>query len=312
MAKANRRRLDDQRGLTIRNLDLPEFLLPKEPAEDRPASSLGFSEAEKNRRNEEAKQRLTEVGIEEKRPMSTPPRSVLPLRESGFMTGTIPSHEEADAVFGGLQAMGNVTFGESLGSSGYPDSLTNTARSLGDDGVLEEYSIPDPDQSHPYNHKVSGVSISSQLNLPTSPGFDLDVTLTSQNVGDLAPPPAPTPGPDVTLQVGLADYSPPTPLADNNREQYHGPTNVKAMSYRNTNNNHLKTLYEESSSETPKPPRAISSSKPRVAKKPDVAPKPSAEHNMHPPMKMNLSPPPKRGMLTVVGTDGRTHRATFV
>ncbi|XP_071827392.1 regulator of G-protein signaling 12-like isoform X4 [Apostichopus japonicus] len=315
VAKANRRRLDDQRGLTIRNLDLPAFLLPRAAPEDRPASSMGFTEndAERKQRNEEAKHRLTEVvGMEVTRPMSTPPRSTIPSTVQGFTSGRLPSHEEADAVFGGLHGMENVSFGESLGSSGYPDSLGNTTRSFGDGAVHEHYDIPEfsqPDSYLPrdetvagFDPKTPGMSINSEMYEPSSPGFDLDVTLTSPTTAEVTLPLPPTPGPDVTLQVGLAEYPPPTPLVSSD-DRGHQLSDSKMPSYRNSNNNHLKTLYEESSTET---------NRPKAKPRPQVAPKPAARRTTSLPSDVKLPPSPKKAMMTVVGTDGRMHRATFV
>lgn len=313
VARANRRRLDDQRGLTLRNLDLPEFLVPKE-SPDRPSSALGYSELEqeKNKINQEASSGASDTGRGYVRPQSTP------LRESGFHSGTIPSHEEADAVFGGLSGKENISFGESLGSSGYPDSLANTSHSLGDGMSLDQYQLPLEDSfldeksnefpsRQTYNPKVSGVSIMSEIDLPSSPGADLDVTLTAQNVGEITLPPMPTPGPDVTLQAGLADFTPPAPLQTTQQSQ----DLQKLRSRANGQLGQLKTLFEESSPN--ESDNAVPPPKSRFSQtKPQVPPKPMVSRTSSLPVGVANPPHPNLGIVKVLGTDGRTHRATFV
>ena len=137
VSKVQGKRLDDQRGLTLRNLELPDFLKvtsmstssSSKPVDSRPKSALalpysnGIQDASK-RDQAQSKSRLPNLEALQLRPKSTPPRQSA-LREEGdvFAEGILPTTEQADALFGGGHSPRSPTvrFNETVVSSTYRD-----------------------------------------------------------------------------------------------------------------------------------------------------------------------------------------------
>ncbi|XP_022110468.1 regulator of G-protein signaling 12-like isoform X2 [Acanthaster planci] len=142
LSKAQRRRMDDQRGLTIRNLDLPDFLKkPNKNTKNRSQSALGTPyQSDKGdflQIHEKSKQ-FKDMAV---RCKSTPPT---PYNEDlGLGEGIIPSHIQAEAIFGSRGRSSDITpisFNESMMATGnarhdYDDNLDLVDCGFGYHGV---------------------------------------------------------------------------------------------------------------------------------------------------------------------------------
>ncbi|XP_072177163.1 uncharacterized protein [Diadema setosum] len=136
VSKAQNKRLDDQRGLTLRNLELPDFLkVPStslsstNPIDNRPKSSLGLpygtQPLESSGKNHQHKE-LTAADIEalKLRPKSTPPRPNAVVNGGAvFSDGILPTHSQAEELFGGSNPRNPVVrFNDTVVSSTYRDT----------------------------------------------------------------------------------------------------------------------------------------------------------------------------------------------
>ncbi|XP_072030546.1 regulator of G-protein signaling 12-like isoform X2 [Amphiura filiformis] len=234
LSRANRR-MDDQRGLTIKDLELPEFL--KVPENKKPENNNGgtrantslgapyvyempeFLKSYENKRTSQAAKDSTK----ERRPKSTPPSKEF---SSHYSQGTIPTHEEAEALFGSVDgsiqhmhfndSMMNLTGRESSGYDGRPNTRMSgiSFQSSTSDGSLNRAEQFSPTPYHTTLEKVTELSGDnlewdiSDINGSMDKG---NRTLTAPNADETFLPPPPTPD-QIEHTLEEANYSPPPPM----------------------------------------------------------------------------------------------------
>ena len=253
VSKAQRRRMDDQRGLTIRNLELPDFLKKpdKETPDQRSKSSLGapyqFNTPEllhsyETKHHAEKKLRFTDMAVRSK---STPPTTS--NNEIGFREGIIPSHSQAEAVFSGRGRYSDITpqtFNESMTAMagdayGYDENDVDmmgygfngkSMFNIGDDQTYKHDnkklspraypSGPFNTQAHEqsarargYSLEIYDASLSDEHHDDQDNQHDLDQTLTKSMRGTETLLPPLPDDLNHTLHFEEANYSPPPSLA---------------------------------------------------------------------------------------------------
>ncbi|XP_030841225.1 regulator of G-protein signaling 12-like isoform X1 [Strongylocentrotus purpuratus] len=117
VTKVQGKRLDDQRGLTLRNLELPDFLKVSaaptssssstKPVDSRPKSALAQpyrtnAPASKPPNQEQGELKAINIEALKLRPKSTPPRQGIMKGDDddAFVDGVFPTQDQADALFG--------------------------------------------------------------------------------------------------------------------------------------------------------------------------------------------------------------------
>ncbi|XP_033633629.1 regulator of G-protein signaling 12-like isoform X2 [Asterias rubens] len=250
LSKAQRRRMDDQRGLTIRNLELPDFLKKpnKETQNLRSKSSLGvpyqFSTPEFLHSYESLHSADKKLSFQDKavRCKSTPPTTN--PNDTGFREGIIPTHSQAEEVFGCRGRYSDITpqtFNESMTAMasdayGYDESdidmmgsnygfnhsslLYNGNMQRNQNAKLSPRAYPtdpfvnqlDVDSAKARGYSLELYDANVNEDLCDEQVFDLDQTLTksvAEHDSILPPPPDEL---DRTLQLEEANYSPPPSL----------------------------------------------------------------------------------------------------
>ncbi|XP_038070832.1 uncharacterized protein LOC119739819 isoform X3 [Patiria miniata] len=158
LSKAQRRRMDDQRGLTIRNLELPDFLKKpkKDTASNRPQSALGTPYQKYRPGVSQSSDKSKKFKDRAVRCKSTPPAT---YKEPGLGEGFIPSHVQAEAIFGGRGRSSDITpltFNDSMMAVGdgrydFGENLDMIDYAFGYDGVAHNNDF----QANQYDDKFS-------------------------------------------------------------------------------------------------------------------------------------------------------------
>lgn len=143
VTKVQGKRLDDQRGLTLRNLELPDFLKVSaaapttssssstKPVDSRPKSALAQpyrtnAPASKPPNQEQGELKAINIEALKLRPKSTPPRQGIIKGDDdddAYMDGVFPTQDQADALFGsGSPRSPVVRFDDTVVSSSYRET----------------------------------------------------------------------------------------------------------------------------------------------------------------------------------------------
>ena len=241
--------MDDQRGLTIKDLELPDFLKqepekPKDDSSERAKTSLGapyefeMPEFLKSYEATRASQANTAKDDDEiRRPKSTPPSKGF---GNNFHEGSIPTHEEAEALFGTANgSISHMNFDESMlnyngtDTTGRPSShmsgvsfhsTTSESSNYGDkfsprtayQATLERVT----EHGNNLQWDYSDVKDSS-----INQGNEADKTLTASTTDDSFLPPPPTPRENLDHTLELANYSPPPPMSSKEGNNEHLKSN---------------------------------------------------------------------------------------
>ncbi|XP_077992023.1 regulator of G-protein signaling 12-like isoform X2 [Glandiceps talaboti] len=275
LARAQHNRMEDQRG-TASNYELPEFLkvaksvhgnkLKRSPPVQKDKSSLWSSKSASDSENVDesnqghCNQQRASINNPPPRPHSTPPVTHLQTMEFSMTEGLLPTHYEAEYIFGSNDDRLTPRFNDSeiLSASyrdqnpameasfmGYPSLAANGAKpalsktkSLSknrDD--LNRLSPSVFGRDHLHHHRSSPV-VRFNINETESEhdttviestneevGDDLDIDLDITITGSELPLPSPpTCDPNKSCDVDEPNYSPPPPLSSQEQAALNAPT----------------------------------------------------------------------------------------
>ncbi|XP_071947707.1 regulator of G-protein signaling 12-like [Antedon mediterranea] len=262
VSKAQGSRLNDQRGLTILNLELPDFLKKSpnsagvNPPEDRPRTAMGITNAyqlpEFLQNDEEDENGALFSKTLVSRSKSTPPIAPTHYQTpSNLPDGIIPTHYQAEEIFG--QRNMNMTapkFSDSIVENSFRETNWTLnprvhklpgRRGLGYANSQSEQALHQRKcdlRSYSQNSLQSddlNANNGSNLKRINSLHYQEEAESTDSeeeeeddNYGNLnsttnSVPPPPSDANESTLNLDMPDYSPPTPIT------YHGPPSYRKV-----------------------------------------------------------------------------------